>query len=48
MRIFLFNAATLWFLFTFSFALAQEDVIELEIDEPAFAQNLTECATYWF
>ena len=35
MHIFLFNAATLWFLFTFSFALAQEDVIELEIDEPA-------------
>lgn len=34
MRIFLFNAATLWFLFTFSFAVAQEDVIELEIDEP--------------
>ena len=34
MRIFLFNAATLWFLFTFSFAFAQEDVIELEIDEP--------------
>ena len=35
MRIFLFNAATFWFLFTFSFAFAQEDVIELEIDEPA-------------